>query len=924
MSPQTVAAQVTDESNHTHPVINDEDDALVRALDALTIKNKKLVKATTHDAPADPSIKIRSWKMDEFKYGVHPSPFPTLARGLFTRLVDDNGNTPALTPADEDAEDVPEVSGKHVIVVRGYDKFFNIGEVPWNSWPSIEKWTTGPYYLTLKSNGCIIFIAALSPTQVVVTSKHSMGAVTEGTTSHAMMGEKWLHEHLATKGKTVADLAQRLLKDNTTAVAELCDDSFEEHVLGYPPELTGLHLHGLNHNSRAFSTAPPSTVELFAEEFGFIKTATLTMDTIAEVRTFTDEVGESGTWRGEAVEGFVVRCKVTDTPNKPAGAVDDTSASPDPSTSDSPADPKRERGPKSTATMHPPYPAGSDYFFKIKFDEPYLMYRAWREITKVILTAKSKKPPVSGSDISIPKSRVARPESRLYRNWVEKEIDARPEDFAEYAKGKGIIETRERFLKWLESEEGQTRLEKVKAGEEEEVEPAKNDVVQPEVKGKGKLVIVPIAVPGCGKTSVAVALTHLFPSFGHTQSDDVKTKKTAPTFQRNITELLKTHSVVIADRNNHLAQHRQGIRAAADALNPKPNPKSPEMTPTTPIPVRLVALNWSLNTLPISTVHRHCATRVMNRGENHQSLRPSPTISHEDIIWQFITSSEELGDKEVDASVNMDVAAENLESSVTTALNGLIPLLNEWVEPPKGAAEWPMPSDEEVRNACDLARGYQVSIKKDEIPQGGKAVPTRYFAFLPEVNLSQVVESVFSTLPPPSDDAEAEGQAQAKAFWEALKAANRLTHRPHITIVHKLSLPDDQHIWDACTAVEALKISPALFNFTLGTLLCDDRVMSITVDDLKLVTPPPIGQGEDEALEKIRGASAEAANALLQVIPETTRARYHITVGTREEDIRPIEGGKLVERWKAGATRGIAVFPLSGERAVGRVRGLAG
>ena len=50
-----------------------------------------------------------------------------------------------------------------------------------------------------------------------------------------------------------------------------------------------------------------------------------------------------------------------------------------------------------------------------------------------------------------------------------------------------------------------------------------------------------------GKTAASVALARLF-GFGHTQSDDIKSKKTASTFQRNIVELLKTHDVVIADR----------------------------------------------------------------------------------------------------------------------------------------------------------------------------------------------------------------------------------------------------------------------------------------------------------------------------------------------------------------------------------------
>lgn len=121
----------------SHSNDTDDDDALVRALDALHLKNKKLVKATVHDAPADPSIKIRSWKMDEYKYGVYPSPFPTLARGLFTRgVVEDPSEEPKNDVLDEEDDAESSNTGrrrKHVIVARGYDKFFNIGEVPWNS-----------------------------------------------------------------------------------------------------------------------------------------------------------------------------------------------------------------------------------------------------------------------------------------------------------------------------------------------------------------------------------------------------------------------------------------------------------------------------------------------------------------------------------------------------------------------------------------------------------------------------------------------------------------------------------------------------------------------------------------------------------------------------------------------------------------------
>ena len=91
--------------------ISSEDDELIRTLFRVSKKSPKLIKWSEYDAPADPRVKIFSWKMNEFKYYDVPSPFPTLARGLFTRLA----------------------SGQHTIVARGYDKFFNIGEVPWTT-----------------------------------------------------------------------------------------------------------------------------------------------------------------------------------------------------------------------------------------------------------------------------------------------------------------------------------------------------------------------------------------------------------------------------------------------------------------------------------------------------------------------------------------------------------------------------------------------------------------------------------------------------------------------------------------------------------------------------------------------------------------------------------------------------------------------
>ena len=77
----------------------------------------KLVFCSSYSAPSIPYIEIQRWQLNKFKYSVVPSPLPTLARGLFSRTVGKVGKDEIV----------------HKIVARGYDKFFNIGEVPWTA-----------------------------------------------------------------------------------------------------------------------------------------------------------------------------------------------------------------------------------------------------------------------------------------------------------------------------------------------------------------------------------------------------------------------------------------------------------------------------------------------------------------------------------------------------------------------------------------------------------------------------------------------------------------------------------------------------------------------------------------------------------------------------------------------------------------------
>lgn len=333
---------------------------------------------------------------------------------------------------------------------------------------------------------------------------------------------------------------------------QLCDDSFEEHVLPYPAHLTGLHLHGLNLNvAPAFVTLSPFEVSSFAREWGFIETKALVMSSLKEVRQFTREVEEKGAWEGEAIEGFVVRCIVG-----PSGAKSDQ-AEPDPKALATSAQPSTDiedgvgrlvlgqqekhiasppvvssvtrsksdvtaslKPPTSLRSrqLSPPYPPNSTFFFKIKFNQPYLLYRNFREITNILLPLLDA-PPISQSpaidspvdpqkppskpkkikSVEVPRTKLQDIDSQAYERWCRESMVQHPEWFQGISRGKGIVAARERFLEWKLSEEGrsvynQLALELRKKGK----------VVPGEVRGDrgkdgwGKTLIVPIAVPGCG------------------------------------------------------------------------------------------------------------------------------------------------------------------------------------------------------------------------------------------------------------------------------------------------------------------------------------------------------------------------------------------------------------------------------------------
>ncbi|GAA5955304.1 hypothetical protein JCM21900_003039 [Sporobolomyces salmonicolor] len=758
---------------------------------------------------------LTSWKMADYAYKREPCPFPTRARGLFTEKVKDG----------EDEE--------YRIVARGYDKFFNVDEVSWTKWDKIHEYSTGPYELTTKSNGCIILIAALTPQHIVVTSKHSIGRnanlATEGGVSHSERGEYWLERHVEKVGKRKEDLAKELYERNLTAVAELCDDSFEEHVLAYPSHLTGLHLHGLNVNAPILNTLPSSEVASFAKFWGMIPTPYTVFPSIPAVKTYCANVEAAGGVEGpdgklNPVEGFVVRG------HRKGGA------------------------------------PGEAFFWKVKYDEPYLMYREWRELTRKLLAAY---PDLDG----VKPNRLRNEESRLYLWWVAREIKRDHAKFEPWKHGKGIIATREEFLRWTKTPEAKKARKDLGQQEKVDEEERKNMKFD-------KTLIVPVAVQGCGKTALGLELSHLF-GWGHVQSDDFLVKKPAPHFLKAVKDLLNHGDVVFADKNNHQIKHRSDLVSLADSLSSSSR-------------VRLVALVWPIDspTLPRDKFHALCASRIVHRGQNHQSLRAGE--GHEQVIWQFLGQHEAFdpavntGDGRFDVVIEMKPEWER-EEALEHALeelgkiDGLIP--REML--PVGKAK--------VQEALEFARTWVPKTKKEVVPEEQqkkrkKATEVRYYGIAAAFDVHKFVE----------DHLAAREKDDPDSLWSALVKASRVEHQPHVTLVHNNELKSEdeafrqakQALWDkyaslveAATAVSgpgATKDDAAAkkldVELVLGPrLVWDGRAMSVEVSSL---------------ITKVEGESEGESPPLIELVDGRSA---HITVGTKSSDIRPVEGKFLME-----------------------------
>lgn len=763
-------------------------------------------KKSTFRVAGSNDISVDSWRFQDWDY--KRDDLPTYARGLFTTKTKD---------------------GKHEIVIRGYDKFFNVDEVNETRWRNVETRTIGPYELSVKENGCIIFMSGLEDGTLLVCSKHSTGVRSDVNLSHAQAGEKWAEKHLASVGKTPKDLAQELRRMNATAVAELCDDTFEEHVLEYPPSMAGLYLHGINFNLPEFATLSGPEVHEFADSWGFKKAQYVIIQSLDEVKSFLEKCAESGSWDGRDTEGFVIRCKIREENREPY----------------------------------------RDWFFKYKFEEPYLMYRQWREATKSVIMGKP------------PKYKKHKEITEQYLLYARRQLAKNPQLGKEYNRNHGIIAMRDGFL----AEIGQKGSDIIALERHGEGEEAGGEV-------SSNVVLVPVASIGCGKTTIARALVKLF-DFGHVQNDDIEGQRGRPKkFALAITNSLAQYKAVIADRNNHQRRERQQI--FDDVSNVVRD-------------AHFVALHYVHEPKDrlLSDIRKITRKRVLDRGDNHQTIH-ADTKGHEEIAgimegfmqrFEGVDTHKEP-DSNFDEVIDLEVTAsslENLETVVTHLYNAYPKIVGE-----------KMPSQQDMEDAISWALENTVTLKHDlsfmssnkkkkhpnagtqgEHPADQELTTDQVLKRLEYFSIPVSTAAINPMLASLFNNATAE---EAK-MYNQLKQSRRMQSEFHVTLIHRASSNVDSDIWtkyldqyvQALTTIkqENKQKEPDLgaVRIRLERLVWDGRVMAFVVR----ILPSESHQGTDG------NGGWPCANAT-----------PHITIGTASSDIKPKESNDLLQRWLEG------------------------
>lgn len=745
------------------------------------------------------NLAIDSWRFNEYDYSSSKVSLPTQARGLFTM-------------------------GDDRIVCRGYDKFFSVDEVGSTQAAVLKKETKGPYYLTLKSNGCIAFISGLEDGTLVVCSKHSTGYRPELSRNHALVAQSALESQLDYHGIARTEFGRLLYSLDVTVVCEFCDDEFEEHVLEYPKDKAGLYLHGLNLNTCKFKTYSMEMIDEFASKFGFKRTPYVKMDTFESTMEFLKMCAKTGTFEGQEVEGFVVRCV---------------------------------RG-------------LDDYMFKYKFEEPYLLYREMRQVTRQYLQAGV-----------VPQMQSRKMKHKLvcmdYLNYAMPVLESDKDLAEQFMQGHGVIALRKAYF----AQRGISSMDlAVQVNSDQTVNCAAPQA--PITDSQLRYIIIPVATIGCGKTTTALTLQNLYPDYiGHVQNDDIQRPVGSKLMERGLNVLL-SKPIVFLDKNNHKFVERRQVFDDLKKLNGVfPREK-----------IKVICLNFLAGkNSRDSDLWEITRQRIIARGDEHQSIKVKRdgVLAVEGIMKGFINRFQPLNTKKAPDSLFDDII--DMEVGELSSLKNALKL-DEYFRREAPQIKWPEVTTEQFSNAFERARDYKPAVVKN---MGGKAkqAPTpkirKPYYFGLSVDHAAVLAAVKqAALLDSMEGLAIEGGKNLLAhILETLQSTGRVQDAFHVTLLHLMQTKENPLL------AEQWK------NICEGRLAANEGRSDI---DLRAdVTLKRVCYNDHLVCVEVElGAMRDSMDNLIDF--PCSNKHPHVTVGTRE-GVPARESNGLIEAIHEGAIK---------------------
>lgn len=289
-----------------------------------------------------------------------------------------------------------------------------------------------------------------------------------------------------------------------------------------------------------------------------------------------------------------------------------------------------------------------------------------------------------------------------------------------------------------------------------------------------KFVIVPVAIPGSGKTTLARALLYLFPKWGHFQNDLVSGKgpkakilnQQCVDFLANLSEDPDAGKVVIVDRNNHLLSQRNELMTDLKALFDKKQAAEGKSTSE----FVYICLNFAPLTLkekgsPANkelwdSTRKLNLNRIFDRGDSHPTIRAATKDSKKVhmIMGMFLKNFEKVDsvkepDSRFDLILNLDTTHED---SSWRNLKTVLKALREKY------------GDELIREVSEkeMKEGFERALVKEEVAEVEKIT-------IPKFEISDrehLIKSVDKLL----ENDTSEEAVTLKGLWEELKNDDKI------------------------------------------------------------------------------------------------------------------------------------------------------